>query len=32
MQRLVVVHGIFSFFFNTVIIAATVNLAVSLGG
>lgn len=31
MQRLVMIHGIFSFFFNTVIIAATVNLAVSLG-
>jgi len=31
MQRLVVIHGIFSFFFNAVIIAATVNLAVSLG-
>lgn len=31
MQRLVMWHGIFSFFFNTVIIAATVNLAVSLG-
>ena len=31
MQRLVVMHGVFSFFFNAVIIAATVNLAVSLG-
>lgn len=31
MQRLVMMHGIFSFFFNTVIIAATVNLVVNLG-
>jgi uncharacterized membrane protein len=32
MQRIVLVHGIFSFFFNTVILAATVNVAVALGG
>jgi uncharacterized membrane protein len=32
MQRIVLVHGIFSFFFNTVILAATVNAAVTLGG
>jgi len=31
MQRLVALHGIFSFFFNTLIIAATVNLVVNLG-
>lgn len=30
MQRLVLMHGIFSFFFNTVIVAATVNVVVSL--
>ena len=30
MQRLVLLHGIFSFFFNTVIVAATVNIVVSL--
>lgn len=30
MQRLVLLHGIFSFFFNTVIVAATVNVVVSL--
>lgn len=30
MQKLVLLHGIFSFFFNTVIVAATVNVVVSL--
>lgn len=30
MRRLVTVHGIFSFFYNTVILAAAVNLVVSL--
>ncbi|KKB77389.1 hypothetical protein VW29_18165 [Devosia limi DSM 17137] len=30
MQHLVLMHGIFSFFFNTVIVAATVNVVVSL--
>ncbi|CDX12031.1 conserved membrane hypothetical protein [Mesorhizobium sp. ORS 3324] len=32
MRRVVLLHSIFSFFFNTVILAAAVNLAVSLGG
>lgn len=32
MRRTVLVHSIVSFFFNTVIVAAAVNLAVSLGG
>ncbi|HTN62878.1 MAG TPA: DUF1345 domain-containing protein, partial [Devosia sp.] len=32
MQRLVLLHGIFSFFFNTVIVAAMVNIVVSLKG
>ncbi|MHA6684309.1 DUF1345 domain-containing protein [Mesorhizobium sp. A556] len=32
MRRVVLVHSIVSFFFNTVIVAAAVNLAVSLGG
>ncbi|MBZ9808020.1 DUF1345 domain-containing protein [Mesorhizobium sp. BR1-1-9] len=32
MRRVVLVHSILSFFFNTVIVAAAVNLAVSLGG
>lgn len=32
MQRLVLMHGIFSFFFNTVIVAAMVNIVVSLNG
>jgi uncharacterized membrane protein len=32
MQRIVLIHGIFSFFFNTIIIAAAVNITVSLGG
>ena len=31
MRRIVLVHSILSFFFNTVIVAAVVNLAVSLG-
>ncbi|HEY4199969.1 MAG TPA: DUF1345 domain-containing protein [Devosiaceae bacterium] len=31
MQRRVLIHSIFSFFFNTVILAASVNIAVSLG-
>jgi uncharacterized membrane protein len=31
MRRVVLVHSILSFFFNTVIVAAVVNLAVSLG-
>jgi uncharacterized membrane protein len=32
MRRIVLVHSIVAFFFNTVIVAAAVNLAVSLGG
>ncbi|RWC30239.1 DUF1345 domain-containing protein [Mesorhizobium sp.] len=32
MRRVVLVHSILSFFFNTVIVAAAVNLAVTLGG
>ncbi|MBN9241551.1 MAG: DUF1345 domain-containing protein [Mesorhizobium sp.] len=32
MRRIVLLHSIVSFFFNTVIVAAAVNLAVSLGG
>jgi uncharacterized membrane protein len=32
MRRLVTIHGVFSFFFNTVILAATVNVAVTLAG
>ncbi|MDB5561784.1 MAG: putative rane protein [Hyphomicrobiales bacterium] len=31
MRRLVLVHGVFSFFFNTIILAAAVNIIVSLG-
>ncbi|TIS73631.1 MAG: DUF1345 domain-containing protein, partial [Mesorhizobium sp.] len=31
MRQVVLVHSILSFFFNTVIVAAAVNLAVSLG-
>lgn len=31
MQRLVLIHGVFSFFFNTVILAATVNVAIAIG-
>ena len=31
MRRIVVIHSIFSFFFNTVIVAAAVNIVVSLG-
>jgi uncharacterized membrane protein len=30
MRRLVIAHGVFSFFFNTVIVAAAVNIAVAL--
>ena len=30
MRRIVTVHGIFSFFFNTVLVAAAVNIVVSL--
>ena len=30
MRRLVTVHGVFSFFFNTIIVAAAVNIAVGL--
>jgi len=30
MRRLVIVHGVFSFFFNTVIVAAAVNIVVAL--
>ena len=30
MRRLVMVHGVFAFFFNTVIVAAAVNIAVAL--
>jgi uncharacterized membrane protein len=32
MQRIVLLHGIFSFFFNAVIVAAMVNIVVSLKG
>ena len=32
MRRLVTLHGVFSFFFNTVIVAATVNVVVSIAG
>jgi uncharacterized membrane protein len=32
MRKLVTMHGVFSFFFNTVILAATVNVAVTLAG
>jgi uncharacterized membrane protein len=32
MRKLVTIHGVFSFFFNTVILAATVNVAVTLAG
>jgi len=32
MRRIVLLHSVVSFFFNTVIVAAAVNLAVSLGG
>jgi uncharacterized membrane protein len=31
MRKLVLVHGVFSFFFNTIILAAAVNIVVSLG-
>ena len=32
MRRLVTLHGVFSFFFNTVIVAATVNVVVAIAG
>lgn len=32
MRKVVLIHSIFAFFFNTVIVAATVNVAVSMGG
>ena len=32
MRRRVMIHGTFAFFFNTVIVAATVNVVLSLGG
>lgn len=32
MRRLVTIHGVFSFFFNTVIVAATVNVVVTITG
>ncbi len=32
MRRVVLIHSVFAFFFNTVIVAATVNVAVSAGG
>ena len=32
MRRLVMLHGVFSFFFNTVLVAAAVNIVVSLAG
>ena len=32
MRRLVTIHGVFSFFFNTVIVAATVNVVVTIAG
>ncbi|WP_137152237.1 DUF1345 domain-containing protein [Devosia sp. FKR38] len=31
MRRLVLIHSVFSFFFNTLIVAATVNVVVSIG-
>lgn len=31
-RRLVTLHGVFSFFFNTMTLAATVNVAVTLAG
>jgi uncharacterized membrane protein len=31
MRRLITLHSVFSFFFNTVIVAAAVNIVVSLG-
>jgi uncharacterized membrane protein len=30
MRRLVTMHGVFAFFFNTVIVAATVNVVVAI--
>jgi uncharacterized membrane protein len=32
MRKLVVLHSTFSYFFNTLIVAATVNVAVAVGG
>jgi uncharacterized membrane protein len=32
MRRLVMIHSVFSYFFNTLIVAATVNVAVAVGG
>ena len=32
MRRLVTIHGVFAFFFNTVIVAATVNVVVTIAG
>lgn len=32
MRRLVTLHGVFAFFFNTVIVAATVNVVVAIAG
>lgn len=32
MRRLVTIHGVFAFFFNTVIVAATVNVVVAIAG
>ena len=32
MRRLVTAHGVFAFFFNTVIVAATVNVVVTIAG
>ncbi len=32
MRKVVLIHSVFAFFFNTVIVAATVNVAVSVGG
>ena len=32
MRRRVTIHGVFSFFFNTIIVAATVNVVVAIAG
>lgn len=32
MRRIVLIHSVFSYFFNTLIVAATVNVAVAVGG
>ncbi|MEO5806652.1 DUF1345 domain-containing protein [Devosia sp.] len=32
MRKLVMIHSVFSYFFNTLIVAATVNVAVAVGG